>query len=85
MTQPLVQVTDEQRDQLLRAVADLTAAFRQFAEACMPMVLAFAEQFAQATKALQEAGYLDEEGKPAERPDRPDWQSPYGPPRPRRG
>jgi hypothetical protein len=80
MTQPLVQVTDEQREQLLHAVADLHAAVRQFAEACVPMVQAFAQQFTQVTKALQEAGYLDEAGKPAERPDRPAWQSPYGPP-----
>ncbi|KFG08121.1 hypothetical protein [Streptomyces scabiei] len=73
------QLTDEQREQLLRSVANVSAALRELVEACLPAVQAAAQQFAQITQALQAAGYLDEDGKPVKRPDRPAWQSPYGP------
>ncbi|MBP5883153.1 hypothetical protein QBA57_28695 [Streptomyces scabiei] len=73
------QLTDEQREQLLRSVAAVSAALQELVEACLPAVQAAAQQFAQITQALQAAGYLDEDGKPVKRPDRPAWQSPYGP------
>ncbi|MDX2552590.1 MULTISPECIES: hypothetical protein [Streptomyces] len=77
MTTP--QLTDEQREQLLRSVAAVSAALQELVEACLPAVQAAAQQFAQITQALQAAGYLDEDGKPAKPADRPAWQSPYGP------
>ncbi|QTU45620.1 hypothetical protein F3K20_12760 [Streptomyces scabiei] len=79
----LAQITDEQREQLLRSMASLTAAFRQLAQACLPLLQATAEQFVLHTEALKEAGLLDDEYKPIKAADRPAWQSPYGPP-PRR-
>ena len=74
------QLTDEQREQLLRSVANLAAEIRAFVEALVPAAQAAGQQFAQLANALQAAGYLDEKGKPIERPARPAWQSPYGPP-----
>jgi hypothetical protein len=73
------QLTDEQRKQLLNSVANVTAALRAFAEALVPAVQAMGQEFTQLVNALQAAGYLDEDGKPIEHPDRPAWQSPYGP------
>ena len=74
------QLTDEQREQLLRSVANVTAALRQFAEALAPAALAMGQEFAKLSQALQAAGYLDDDGKPIKPADRPAWQSPYGPP-----
>ncbi|MDX3069170.1 hypothetical protein PV518_44750, partial [Streptomyces sp. ND04-05B] len=63
----------------LYSMASAHAAIFQFAQACIPIVLAAAEQFTQHTEALKQAGLLDEDGKPVQRPDRPAWASPYGP------
>lgn len=81
-TEPLVpHLTDEQREQLLRNVAEVYAAINTFAQALVPQVQAAARTFADLGRQLQQAGLLDEHGKPTARPDRPAWLSPYGPPR----
>lgn len=63
MSQPIV-LTDEQRDQLLRATAGVTAAVQAYATALLPAIQAAAAQFRQLSAALQAAGYLDEDGRP---------------------
>lgn len=80
-TEPLVpHLTDEQREQLLRNVAEVHAAINAFAEAVIPQVQAAARAVATIGRQLQQVGLLDEQGKPTARPDRPAWLSPYGPP-----
>lgn len=64
MTTP--QLTDEQREQLLRSVAAVSASVHELIQACVPIAQAAARQYAQITQALQAAGYLDENGKPIE-------------------
>jgi hypothetical protein len=78
------ELTDEQREQLLRNVAEVYAAINTFAQALIPQVQAAARAFAEIGQQLQRAGFLDEHGKPTKRPDRPAWLSPYGPPTRRR-
>lgn len=73
-------LTNEQREALLRNVAAVHAAISQFTAALVPQVRAAAEAFAEIGKQLRQAGLLDESGKPTSGPDRPAWQSPYGPP-----
>jgi hypothetical protein len=63
---PEPQLTDEQREQLLRSVAAVSASVHEFIQACVPIAQAAARQYAQITLALQAAGYLDENGKPIE-------------------
>ncbi|MYT20122.1 hypothetical protein GTW69_07435 [Streptomyces sp. SID7760] len=63
MSQP-VQFTDDQRDQLLRAAAGVTAAMQAYIKAMLPAVQAAAAQFRQLYAALQAAGLLDEHGQP---------------------
>lgn len=74
------QLTDEQREALLHNVTEVYASFAKFAEALVPQVRAAAETFAELGRQLKAAGLLDEDGNPV-RPDRPAWQSPYGPPK----
>jgi hypothetical protein len=57
-------LTDEQRDQLLRATAQLATAEQAYFTALLPAVQHAASQFRQVVAALQAAGYLDEHGKP---------------------
>ncbi|MER8219719.1 hypothetical protein ABTZ58_03795 [Streptomyces sp. NPDC094143] len=85
-TEPLrvPELTDEQREQLLRNVAEVHAAINAFVQAVIPQVQAAARAFAQISAQLQRAGLLDADGKPTARPDRPAWQTPYGPPTRRR-
>lgn len=71
---------DEEREQLLRAAADLGAAVHEIVVTVYPVFQAVIEQAARTFAALQNAGLLDADGKPARRTDRPAWQSPYGPP-----
>ncbi|CAL9502616.1 hypothetical protein [Streptomyces sp. enrichment culture] len=80
MTGPAPNLTDEQREQLLRNVAELHAAFDRFARALWPQLEAAARAFAEIGRQLQDAGLIDADGKPTTRPDRPAWQTPYGPP-----
>lgn len=74
----------EHREQLLRRTAELHAALAKFTEQCMPMARAIADGYAQLTRQLREAGYLDDQDQPVKPADRPAWQSPYGPPKRRR-
>jgi hypothetical protein len=78
-------LTDQQREDLLRDLAALTAQCQTTVtamfEALAPVARALAAQFAELQRALQGAGLLDEHGRPVRRTDRPAWQSPYGPPR----
>jgi hypothetical protein len=81
-TEPLrvPELTDEQQEQLLHQVATTMAYMRRIAEAVLPSVNAVAREMAKAFQALQQAGYIDEDGQVVKRPDRPAWASPYGPP-----
>lgn len=74
-----LRITDEQRDEMLRRIVTVTAEIRKIAEAVAPAVVAAAQELARAFAALRDAGLLDDDGKPIARPDRPAWQSPYGP------
>jgi uncharacterized protein with von Willebrand factor type A (vWA) domain len=78
------ELTDEQREQLLRNATEVYAAINAFARALLPQVQAAARAFVDLGRQLQDAGFLDENGKPTKRPDRPAWLSPYGPPTRRR-
>ncbi|MGW2495865.1 hypothetical protein ACWCV2_15375 [Streptomyces pseudogriseolus] len=78
---PTVDLTDEQREQLLRNVAELHTALARFVEALRPQIEAAARAFADLGQQLRAAGLIDADGNPTARPDRPAWQSPYGPPR----
>ncbi|GGV68958.1 hypothetical protein GCM10010294_25230 [Streptomyces griseoloalbus] len=80
MTEPLApQLTEEQREQLLRNAAEVHAAIDRFARALIPQVQAAAKAFADLGRQLQDAGLIDADGKPT-RTDRPAWQTPYRPP-----
>ncbi|WP_405925452.1 hypothetical protein [Streptomyces sp. NBC_00035] len=50
---------------------------RAYARAIHPAI----EEMGRIFQALRDAGPIDESGKPTRSPDRPAWQSPYGPPR----
>ncbi|WP_060880607.1 hypothetical protein [Streptomyces scabiei] len=76
----LTQLTDEQREQMRRSMANVQAAFQEFAKALRAALSVTADQFVLHTEALKQAGLLDEDGKPVQPADRPAWQSPYGPP-----
>ena len=77
------QITDEQRETIVRQAAELHAAIAQLAESFIPVARAIVDAFNQLGRQLREAGLIDEDGKPVKPADRPAWQSPYGPP-PRR-
>lgn len=75
-------------EQTALAVADrirevqeaMTAFMRAYAEAVRPVM----EQLGRAIQTMREAGLVEDDGTPTKRPDRPAWQSPYGPPTRRR-
>ncbi len=81
---PVPALTEEQRDQVLRAMAELAAAAQAiatvFVHAVLPAVQAAAQQLAAFQQQMQTAGLLDSDGRPARPADRPAWQTPYGPP-----
>ncbi|MCI4143033.1 hypothetical protein [Streptomyces sp. MMS20-AI2-20] len=79
-----VDLADEQREQLLANVAHLYAAIDRFVAALRPQLEAAARAFADLGQQLHAAGLIDADGNPTARPDRPAWQSPYGPPTRRR-
>lgn len=69
-------VIDEAPDRAREVHDTLRSFMRAYAEAMRPVM----EQLARSFQAMRDAGLVDESGKPARRPDRPAWQSPYGPP-----
>lgn len=79
MTTP-PQITEADRDALLRAAARFTANLQRAVEMLAPMYQALGEQLAQLQQILTAGGYLGPDGKPTRPTDRPAWQSPYGPP-----
>lgn len=79
------QITDEERDAMLRRIVTVTAEIRKIAEAVAPAVVAAVAELQKAFDALKEAGLLDDDGTPIRRVDRTAWQSPYGPAHRRRG
>lgn len=58
------QLTDEQREQLLRTTAQVAAGFQAIAVALLPAIEVATAQFRQLYGALQAAGLLDEDGQP---------------------
>jgi hypothetical protein len=79
VTGPAPDLTDEQREALLRNVAEVYAAFNRFARALRPQIEAAARTFAELGQQLQAAGLIDADGNPTQPRDRPAWQTPYGP------
>ena len=77
-------ITDEQRDQMLQRIVTLVADIRKMAQLVVPAVTRAAAELNQALDQLRDAGLLDDDYKPITAPDRPAWQSPYGPPKRRR-
>lgn len=73
------ELTEQQREQLLRSIATAASILHQVAEAVLPSVHAAARDLAKVVEALRQAGYIEEDGKPVQRADRPAWASPYGP------
>ncbi|MFC8124678.1 hypothetical protein [Streptomyces sp. NPDC057302] len=62
----------------IREVQDaMTAFMRAYAEAVRPLL----KEVGRAFQTMRDAGLVDDDGKPTRRPDRPAWQSPYGPPK----
>ncbi|MFD9368800.1 hypothetical protein ACFWA6_14000 [Streptomyces sp. NPDC060020] len=59
-----VQLTAEQREQLLRATAQLTAGFEALAAALAPAVQQATAHFRALYEAFQAAGLIDEHGSP---------------------
>lgn len=55
-----------------------------YAEAARAVVEAAARGIEAYGRALRQAGLIDQRGRVVARPDRPSWQSPYGPPTRRR-
>ncbi|MDX5569833.1 hypothetical protein PYK79_50095 [Streptomyces sp. ID05-04B] len=79
-----LEITDEERDAMLRRIVTVTAEIRKIAEAVAPAVVAAVKELEKAFAALKDAGLLDDDGKPIAPKDRPAWASPYGPPPHRR-
>lgn len=77
-------ITDEQRDRMLQRIVTVVADIRKMAQLVMPAVTAAATELQAALDQLRDAGLLDDDYKPITAPDRPAWQSPYGPPKRRR-
>jgi hypothetical protein len=71
------QLTPEQVEHVTRQLRAVTEAYRSMLATLAPAV---AETCRQLHDALKSAGLLDKDGKPTTRPDRPAWQTPYGPP-----
>ncbi len=67
-------------ERVREAQAAVTAFMHAYAEALRPVM----EDLGRAFQTLCEAGLVDDDGKPVRHPDRPAWQSPYGPPKRRR-
>ncbi|MBP5918656.1 hypothetical protein F3K34_44095 [Streptomyces sp. LBUM 1486] len=59
-------------------------AWQNLARTYAAAVAQVAKAFEELARHVREAGLANEDGPPARRPDRPAWQSPYGPPRSRR-
>ncbi|MFD3574743.1 hypothetical protein [Streptomyces sp. NPDC058644] len=74
------EITRAVADRMREAQTAMTAFMRAYAEAARPLI----EEAGRAFQTMRDAGLIDDDGKPARRPDRPAWQSPYGPPRRRR-
>ncbi|MFI8191412.1 hypothetical protein ACIF8T_21755 [Streptomyces sp. NPDC085946] len=68
-------------ERVRRAQAVLEAFARAYMQAVKPAVEAAGRAIAEAAQAIQQAGLVNADGRPARRRDRPAWQSPYGPPR----
>lgn len=73
------ELTERQREQLAHSITTAMNVVHQVAEAVLPSVHAAARELAKAFEALRQAGYIEEDGKPVQRADRPAWASPYGP------
>ncbi|MDX2800095.1 hypothetical protein [Streptomyces scabiei] len=71
-------------EQIARARETWEAFVRVYAQAIGNAIAEIAKAFDEFVRQLREAGLVNEDGTPAKRPDRPAWQSPYGPPRRRR-
>ncbi|GGX99130.1 hypothetical protein [Streptomyces fructofermentans] len=82
MPEPLAltpQITDEQRDAMLRRLISVATEFRRIAEVVAPAVAAAAAELHRTFEALKETGLVDSQGRPVPRAARPAWQSPHGP------
>ncbi|MFC8520780.1 hypothetical protein [Streptomyces sp. NPDC057257] len=77
---PLQQFAEQYRP-VRQAYVQLVHAY---AEAARPVVEAAARGIEAYGRALRQAGLIDQHGRVVARPDRPSWQSPYGPPTRRR-
>jgi hypothetical protein len=55
-------------------------AARAYAAAARPVVEELARGIQAYGRALRAARVIDQDGRPVRRPERPAWQSPYGPP-----
>ncbi|MFF8656785.1 hypothetical protein [Streptomyces huasconensis] len=58
----------------------MVALLRAYAEAARPLL----EEVGRTFQTMRQAGLVEDDGKPGKGPDRPAWQSPYGPVRRRR-
>lgn len=72
-----VQIYIEHRRVIREAYATLAGAY---VEAARPIVDEAARRLEAVGRSLRAARFIDQDGKPVRQPDRPAWQSPYGPP-----
>lgn len=81
-TPPLAeQIARAEAERARKAQEAINAFARAYAEAMRPAMESAAAALAEFGRIVRRAGVIDEQGQPVKRPDRPPWQSPYGPPR----
>lgn len=66
---------------ILEQMARAQEAWQNVARAYAAAIAQVAKAFEEFARHVREAGLVNEDGTPAQRPYRPAWQSPYGPPR----
>ncbi|MCL6734403.1 MULTISPECIES: hypothetical protein [Streptomyces] len=75
-----IQIYIENGQVIREAYATLAGAY---AAAARPIVIEVARRLEAVGSSLRAGRLIDQDGKPVRQPDRPAWQSPYGPPSPR--
>ncbi|MEV0443506.1 hypothetical protein AB0I84_13200 [Streptomyces spectabilis] len=85
--QPLHGITNVVIFEKLDALRETADRIREMHDAVITFMHAYAkaarpllEEAGRASQTMHDAGLAARDGKPVRRPDRPAWQSPYGPP-----
>ncbi|MEU9921904.1 hypothetical protein AB0H51_11505 [Streptomyces griseoluteus] len=81
--EPWATFAEHQQLDVAHIVEQHTAAIRAYMAVMRPKLEEASRLLVAAARAIREARIVDQDGRPLG-PDRPAWQSPYGPPRRRR-